>query len=39
METVSMTPYIIWFITWPVLLYVSWLAVKYSIKKWEEKND
>jgi len=37
--TFDITPYIIWFFTWPLLIVLSFQAVKYGIKKWEKKNE
>lgn len=30
---------IIWFFTWPVLIYVSYRAVLFTLKKWEAKQE
>ncbi len=37
--TFDITPYIIWFFTWPLLVVVSYQIIKIGIKKWEQKNE
>jgi hypothetical protein len=32
-------PEILWFLTWPVMTYVSYLVISRIVKKYEDKTD